>query len=68
MGDGLCFDKDKNVGNGRIILFVGRLDEIKGLNYLIHAFRHFADIYADIRLVVAGVVDFLLYMSQWRDL
>ena len=30
LGDGLCFDKDKNVGNGRIILFVGRLDEIKG--------------------------------------
>ena len=42
LGDGLCFDKDKNVGNGRIILFVGRLDEIKGLNYLIHAFRHIA--------------------------
>ena len=54
LGDGLCFDKDKNVGNGRIILFVGRLDEIKGLNYLIHAFRHIADKYADIRLVVAG--------------
>ena len=68
LGDGLCFDKDKNVGNGRIILFVGRLDEIKGLNYLIHAFRHIADKYADIRLVVAGDGDFQLYLSQCRDL
>lgn len=68
LGDGLCFDKDKNVGNGRMILFVGRLDEIKGLNYLIHAFRHIADKYPDTRLVVAGDGDFQLYLSQCRDL
>ena len=35
---------------------------------MIHAFRHIADKYADIRLVVAGDGDFQLYLSQCRDL
>lgn len=41
-------------GYRRIILFVGRLDEIKGVPYLVKAFCKFASEYRDLQLYVVG--------------
>ncbi len=45
------------------ILFVGRLDEIKGVEYLIRAFEIIADKYADYTLYLVGDGDYSKYMS-----
>lgn len=50
------------------ILFVGRLDEIKGLKYLIDAFISIAPRHADANLVIAGDGDFQPYLAQCRSL
>ena len=50
------------------VLFVGRLDEIKGLKYLIDAFVSIAPKHADANLVIAGDGDFLPYLAQCRSL
>lgn len=50
----------------RNILFVGRLDEIKGLKYLISAFGKIAGRYPNTRLVIAGDGDFQPYLEQGR--
>lgn len=50
------------------ILFVGRLDEIKGLKYLIDAFVSIAPKHADANLVIAGDGDFQPYLAQCRSL
>lgn len=50
------------------ILFVGRLDEIKGLKYLIDAFISIAPKHADANLVIAGDGDFQPYLAQCRSL
>lgn len=52
----------------RNILFVGRLDEIKGLRYLINAFISIATKHADANLVIAGDGDFQPYLAQCRSL
>lgn len=67
-GNSLCPRRDIQPGEPRIILFVGRLDEIKGLNFLIEAFRQIADKHPDTRLVVAGDGNFQLYLEQCRSL
>lgn len=59
----------KNKANAqRNILFVGRLDEIKGLKYLILAFEEIAGKHPDTRLVVVGDGDFQPYLVQARKL
>lgn len=40
--------------NEQIILFVGRLDEVKGLGFLISSFYHIITSFPDSRLVIAG--------------
>ncbi len=65
-GEGLC--RGRLSQEMRTILFVGRLDEIKGVDYLIDAFRQIAPKYADVRLVVVGDGDFQSYLSRCRDL
>lgn len=52
----------------RHILFMGRLDEIKGLKYLISAFEKIAPKHTDARLVIAGDGDFQPYLSQSRSM
>lgn len=47
----------------QIILFVGRLDQIKGLEYLIAAFRKIEETNKDVRLIIAGDGDFTKYMA-----
>lgn len=68
LGDGLCLDKTEGDGNTRNILFVGRLDKIKGLDHLLKAFGQIATKHPDTRLLVAGDGDFQLYLSQCRGL
>lgn len=50
--------------NNKIILYVGRLDEIKGLHILLEAFKKVVDIYPDCHLVVAGSGDFSRYLEN----
>ncbi len=61
-----------NMGNSanrnRHILFVGRLDEIKGLKYLIDAFCLITEKYPDTNLIIAGDGDFQAYINQSRKL
>lgn len=68
MGDTLCPSDGQHAGNPRTVLFVGRLDEIKGVEYLIGAFRQIAEKHPDVRLTIAGDGDFQLYLSLCRDL
>lgn len=48
----------------KIILFVGRLDEIKGLHILIDAFKQIVNVYPDCHLVIVGAGDFSLYLEK----
>ena len=52
----------------KIILFVGRLDEVKGLSYLIKAFRNVLLIYPRSRLVIAGDGEFSKYTKESKEL
>ena len=52
----------------RIILFVGRLDEVKGLIYLIRAFRKVLEILPECRLIVAGNGNFDPFMQESKDI
>lgn len=52
----------------RIILYVGRLDEIKGLKYLMNAFEEIANKHPDTHLVIVGDGDFQPYLVQGRKL
>jgi hypothetical protein len=52
----------------RNILYVGRLDEIKGLKYLISAFEEIANKHPDTNLVIVGDGDFQPYLVQGRKL
>lgn len=54
--------------NIRNILYVGRLDEIKGLKYLISAYGKIVDKHQDTHLVIVGDGDFQQYMEQCRML
>lgn len=62
LGDGFCNLSDSkqirkkwNIQeNEKIILFVGRLDEVKGVRYLIKAFREVVKDYSNVRLIIAG--------------
>jgi glycosyltransferase len=52
----------------KIILFAGRLDDIKGLQYLISAFREVLKSYTLCRLVIAGNGIYDLYMKETKDI
>lgn len=52
----------------RNILYVGRLDEIKGLKYLMSAFEEIANKHPDTHLVIVGDGDFQPYLVQGRKL
>lgn len=69
VGNDIC-NHDYTCGNNhsrkRNILFVGRMDEIKGLKYLISAFERLVYKYADINLIIVGDGDFQPYLKQCR--
>jgi glycosyltransferase len=52
--------------NEKIILFVGRLDEIKGLEYLIRAFKLVIDEDSNYRLIIIGEGDYSIYMKECK--
>lgn len=59
-------DSQKDVR--RNILYVGRLDEIKGVKYLISAFERVVGKHPDTRLVIVGDGDFQPYLVQGRKM
>jgi glycosyltransferase len=52
----------------KIILFAGRLDEIKGLSFLIKAFREVLQKYPSCRLVIAGSGACDVYLKEAKDI
>jgi len=54
--------------NEKIILSVGRLDEAKGLSYLIKAFRKVLKSFQDCRLMVAGSGNYDTYLQEAKDI
>lgn len=58
-----------NVGPGeKIILFAGRVDEIKGVSYLIKAFHEVNKIEPDSRLVIAGSGDYNRFFEEAKGI
>ena len=66
MGDCVCSRIPSEAQ--RKILYVGRLDEIKGLKYLISAFEAIAQKHSNTHLVIVGDGDFQPYLEQCRKL
>lgn len=68
IADDTCCDSLSCDSKGlrRNILYVGRLDEIKGLKFLISAYEKIVDKYPDTHLVIVGDGDFQPYMEQCR--
>jgi glycosyltransferase len=54
--------------NTRIILFAGRLDEVKGIAWLIRAFRKVLQTNPDIRLLIAGEGNFNEWLKESADI
>ena len=54
--------------NEKIILFVGRLDEAKGLGYLIRAFRKLLEIIPNCRLMITGSGNYDFYLQEAKDI
>lgn len=48
--------KDKNDIKSPYILYLGRIDELKGIDYIIEAFARLPQEYSDYRLVIAGKI------------
>ena len=48
------FREEHGLGNSRILLFMGRLNHIKGPDMLLHAFSNLQEYFADYKLVFAG--------------
>ena len=70
--NGLCDLSDSSTESNHIdcrnILFVGRLDEIKGVKYLIKAFEEIYTKYPDVNLVIIGDGDFQSYLSISKEI
>lgn len=52
----------------KIIVFAGRMDEIKGLNFLIQSFIHVLEQIPDSRLIIAGNGDYELYLKEAKNI
>jgi len=51
-----------------VILFAGRLNDIKGLKYALQAFRIVLNAYPDCRFIIAGNGNYDLYMKECEDI
>lgn len=51
-----------------VFLFAGRLDSIKGVNYLLQAFKTILDKQEKCHLIIAGSGSFDLYMKECEDI
>ena len=54
--------------NELLILFAGRLQAVKGLTFLIRAFRKVLAILPNCRLIVAGNGDFSMHLNECEDI
>ena len=52
----------------KIILFAGRIDEVKGVSYLIKAFREVLDKLPNCRLIIAGSGNYATYFKEAKDI
>jgi len=52
----------------KIILFVGRIDEVKGMSYLIKAFREVLKQYLNCRLIIAGSGNYDIYFQEAKEI
>ena len=52
----------------KIILFAGRFDEIKGILFLIKAFRNVLKIYSNCRLIMAGSGNYDICFQEAKDI
>ncbi|GAA6243750.1 TIGR04157 family glycosyltransferase [Bacteroides fragilis] len=52
----------------KIILFVGRLDEIKGVDYLILAFREIIKVEPNAHLLIVGDGNYNVFLNECEDL
>ncbi len=68
IANNVCNKKNFVNKSTRHILFVGRLDEIKGLKYLIGAFGQIAEKHPNTKLIIVGDGDFQPYMALSRKL
>ena len=55
-------------GKEKIILFAGRMNEVKGLNYLIRAFREVLTRFPNCSMIIAGNGDYDTYLSGAKDI
>lgn len=51
----------------KVVLFVGRLDEIKGVSFLIQAFKRVLEKLTNVRLLLVGDGDYDKYLPLCRD-
>ena len=54
--------------NEFIVLFVGRLHSVKGLTFLISAFRKLLGIFPDCRLIIVGNGNYDIYLQESKDI
>ena len=52
----------------KILLFAGRIDEAKGMGYLIKAYREVLEKYPNSRLIIAGNGNYDTYMQKANDI
>jgi glycosyltransferase len=52
----------------KIILLAGRIDEVKGLSYLIKAFREVLKKFQDCRLIIAGSGNYDTFFKEAKDI
>lgn len=54
--------------SGKLILFVGRLDDIKGIDCLVEAFKIVSDAYPDSRLLMVGEGNYASCLEKAKDI
>jgi glycosyltransferase len=52
----------------KIILFAGRMDDVKGVSYLIKAFRTIVEKYPEVRLIIAGSGSYDTYLQDAKNI
>lgn len=57
-------EKDKNITNKKIVLYLSRIVRYKGLNYLIKAFKHLENELNNVYLLIVGSGDFEKYCKK----
>lgn len=59
----LCFEE-----SGKLVLFVGRLDDIKGVGLLVEAFKIVSDAFPDSRLLIVGEGNYTSCLEKAKNI